>query len=176
MRKPIVLVGILVFGILCLAWFGLSLLTGSEIKTLGLKQENGVIEFVIPQKIQVNQPFKVAVEIDTKNNRVNAIGLNLKFEPAMMQLLQMDTRSSFCQFYPNKKYDNHVGSIDLACGSPHPGFAGRNTIMTLEFIPIKVGTTHLFTGNTSQILKSDGKGTNLLSTFPPADIQIGNTP
>lgn len=175
-RTPVILGSLFILGVVCLAWFGISFLNGSEIKTLGIKRESGVINYVIPPKIEVNQPFQVAVEIDTKNARINAVGLYLNFDPTTMQLLQLDTRSSFCQFYPDKKYDNRLGTINLACGSPHPGFAGTNTMMTLEFMPIKVGTTHIFTNANSQILKSDGKGTNILKAFPTADIQIGNTP
>ena len=125
-----------------------------------------------PRSIEVNSLFKVKIEVDTKNQEVNAVGVFIRYNPKEIQLVKLDTSQSFCQFYPEKKYDNDQGLISLACGSPHPGVSGKNTLMELEFMPIAVGVTTITTDPNSKILLSNGKGTNILLEFPQQQINV----
>jgi hypothetical protein len=176
LRVPLIMAVMLVAALGTFYWLGYAAITGSEPKWLASVDPQAELSFNIPDNIQVNEPFQVVVRVDTQQQKVNAAGVNLHFNPSMLQLLSHDTRSSFCQFYPEKKHDNRTGTITLACGSPHPGFTGSNTLMTLEFLPIKVGVSTLSTNINSQILASDGKGTNILTSFPQIDLKVGNTP
>jgi hypothetical protein len=106
---------------------------------------------------------------------VNATGVYLFFEPEYFQVQQLDTTMSFCQFYPEKKYDNNLGQVSVACGSPHPGISGEDTLMVIELIPIKLGDSTIRMGKTSQILASDGYGSNILNEYPWVPISILNT-
>lgn len=129
-----------------------------------------------PKSVGLNQPFTVLVEADTKGNDVNAVGVYLRFDATSLQLLSMDTTQSFCQLYPEKRYDQSLGTISLACGSPHPGFNGSNTLMKLEFLPTKLGISTITSEIKSQLIKSDGKGnSNLLKGYPHLEIGIQNT-
>lgn len=129
-----------------------------------------------PKSVGLNQPFTVLVEADTKGNDVNAVGVYLRFDATSLQLLSMDTTQSFCQLYPEKRYDQSLGTISLACGSPHPGFNGSNTLMKLEFLPTKLGISTITSEIKSQLIKSDGKGnSNLLNGYPHLEIGIQNT-
>lgn len=123
----------------------------------------GVLNFITPEKIFVGQPFKVKVELDTAKQDTNAVGFYLKFDPTQVQILNVDTTESFCQFYPEKKHDNNLGRLSLACGSPHPGVSGKNTLLTLELIASAVGRINILLDSQSKILLSDGKGTNILT-------------
>jgi len=125
--------------------------------------KSGALELLFPQTITLNQPFTASIEVYTNNQPVNATGLYLRFDPQKLQLLDLDTRQSFCQFYPEKKFDNHQGTVTLACGSPHPGFTGKNVILKLKFMPIAVGKTTVFVDPKSQLLLSNGQGTNILT-------------
>jgi len=125
-----------------------------------------------PSSELVNQPFKVDIQMDTAGQAANAVGVYLHFDPQRLQLLNIDTTQSFCQFYPEKKFDNDLGIVSLACGSPHPGVTGKNTVMTLEFLPTAVGATSITTDPKSKILLSDGKGTNILYNPPVINLNI----
>lgn len=123
-------------------------------------------------RVTVQQPFQVTVLVQTGKISVNALGLYLKFNPDQIQLVNFDTRPSFCQFYPEKKFDNQTGSISLACGAPHPGFSGSNTVAVLEFVPKVTGKTLIRTAETTQIIASDGKATNMVHVFPQLEVNV----
>jgi len=114
------------------------------------------------EPVLVNQPFKVRLIADPNHQTINAVGFYLRFNPTNLQLLNLDTTQSFCQFYPEKKFDNVSGTVTLVCGAPHPGTSEKSIIMELEFMPLTVGTHNLLIDPKSQILLSDGKGTNIL--------------
>jgi hypothetical protein len=138
------------------------------------KRHSGIIKMETPIQVMINQPFDVTLLMDTAKQNVNAVGLYVIFDPTKLKLLQIDTRASFCQFYPEKKFDNQLGTVALACGSPHPGVNGQSSLMVLTFMPTSVGETELKMTNKSQILKSDGKGTNILSAYPSAKLTVVN--
>lgn len=145
---------------------------GNRLPTLGISNVDGVIIISAEEKVALNQPFDVSVEIDTLGNKVNAAGIYLRFDPKKLQLLDIDTKQSFCQFYPEKKFDNNLGTVSLACGSPHPGLQGTSTMLQLKFLPILVGSTTIRITEKSQMLASDGKGTNILSKYPQVTVNI----
>lgn len=175
-RRPVFIITLLMVGIGLSGWVIVSFVTGRELQLFRKSNSGGKVELEMSDMIQVNQPFLVVVKADTHGQKINAIGLQMTFDASMLQVTQMDTRASFCQFYPEKKYDNKTGIISLACGSPHPGYAGNNTIMTLEFLPLNIGISYLRVKNTSEMLLSDGKGTNILNDFPAREVKIGNLP
>ncbi|OGV95811.1 hypothetical protein A2W24_01995 [Microgenomates group bacterium RBG_16_45_19] len=132
-----------------------------------------VLNLILPNEpIRLQQPFLVTVRLSSPNQAINAAGVYLQYDPQALQLINLDTRASFCQLYPEKKFDNQLGTISLACGSPHPGFKGDNTLMILEFIPLIAGKTSLVTRPETNLLAADGKGTNLLKEKPTAEISI----
>lgn len=136
--------------------------------------KSGTLIIDAPDRVSLNQPFTVDVSIDTKKQNTNAVGLYILFDESQLQLLNLDTSQSFCQFYPEKKFDNYHGTISISCGSPHPGVSGVNTIVSLDFIPLNIGQTTLYTTPSSKILLSNGKGTNILTEFPLKQISIHN--
>jgi hypothetical protein len=120
----------------------------------------------------LNQTFEVSVQMDTLGSSVNAVGVYLRFDPQALQLLDYDTQTSFCQFYPEKKFDNHAGSVSLACGSPHPGVRGSSQLLNLKFVAKQLGVSTLYVLSESQVLKSDGTGTNILDDYPSLVIDV----
>jgi hypothetical protein len=173
-RKSVVMLSALVLGS---SLVGLLRISGNEKvpNILRARQPTAALIYKMPDKTSINKPFKAVIEMDTQGNNVNAVGIYLKYDPNFLQLTNMDTTQSFCQFYPEKKFDNNLGTISLACGSPHPGISGKDTLLELEFIPRRIGSTRIWTDPNSQILVSDGKGTNILNVPVSTEITVMNT-
>lgn len=140
--------------------------------TLVGSQQYASLDLVQASDSFLNQTFAVQVQMNTLGSSVNAVGVYLRFDPQALQLLDYDTQTSFCQFYPEKKFDNHAGTVSLACGSPHPGVRGSSQLLNLKFIAKKLGMTTVYVLPESQVLKSDGTGTNILDTFPSLAIDV----
>ncbi len=133
--------------------------------------KNGAMYFVGEHKVGVNQPFKLKVMINTAGQSVNAAGLQLRFDPNKIQINEISTLNSFCQYYPEKKFDNRQGLLSLACGSPSV-LKGENELIEMNITPLSVGSTTIYLSSTSKILLSDGKGTNILKDYPNWEVQI----
>jgi hypothetical protein len=162
--------------LLAIGFFGLKfLIKPPRLPTILTTQKPGVLTIQIPEKVLVNQPFKLTLEMDTQNQNVNAAGVYLIFEASKLRVLNIDTADSFCQFYPEKRFDNNLGMVSLACGSPHPGFSGKNNLVTLELMPLVLGKTQVSIDPKSQLLLSNGKGTNILTDFPKISLIILNS-
>jgi hypothetical protein len=84
----------------------------------------------------------------------------------------MDTEKSFCKFYPENNYDNSKGTISVSCGSPYPGFSGKNDVLEIEFTTKAIRTTEIKLLDSSMVLANDGKGTNLLKDFNKVIVKI----
>ena len=137
--------------------------------------KNASYQISSPESVNLNHNFKVTVSMDTKKLAVNAIGLSINYENEKLRVVSIDTTQSFCQFYPEKKFNDNVGKINLSCGSPEPGFTGQNDVLIIEFKPVKIGDTPIIIDPLSKILLSDGKGTNVLREFPKAQVKIINS-
>ncbi|OGV92876.1 hypothetical protein A3B57_02745 [Microgenomates group bacterium RIFCSPLOWO2_01_FULL_47_10] len=140
-----------------------------------LNRHSGQFRITVPDKVHYNQPFKAVFSLDTNGRSVNAIGLIINYENDNLRVVTIDTTKSFCQFYPEKKFNDSLGKVFLSCGSPSPGFSGESTVIEVEFMPVKIGQTSLLLDQNSKILLSDGKGSNILTEFPKASITIINT-
>jgi hypothetical protein len=174
-RSPLVgLVSFLLFFLIGI-WFYYQYSDYSGLRWLPGVESNGEITLEAPETISVNRPFTMNIVIDSMGNDVNAVGLYMRFDPQALELVNMDTSQSFCQFYPEKRFDNNLGTVSLACGSPHPGIKGESTLVKLEFLPTKLGTSQVYILPESELLKSDGQGTNILTEYPSYDVSVINT-
>ena len=121
------------------------------------------------------QTFNVELRVRSKAN-INAVGATLKFDPNLLEILNMNTEESFCSFYLDNSFDNIKGEVVLSCGKPNPGFQGDSTIMTLQVRGKTHGTTAFaLQRNGSQILANDGKGTDVLNDYPSQSVTIKKT-
>lgn len=120
----------------------------------------------------VGQKFVVRIKIDTMGNAVNAVQSYLEFDPKILEINTSNTEKSFCKFYPENNYDNSKGKVHLACGAPYPGFRGEDILQELEFTAKAIQTTSIKFSKESLVLANDGKGTNLLISYPEATVKI----
>jgi len=81
----------------------------------------------------------------------------------LLEIINLDTTQSFCQFYPVNRFNNIQGTITIECGAPSPGFNGKNTIAKIKFFAKTIGNAIIKIKPTSQILLNNGKGTNIFS-------------
>lgn len=137
--------------------------------------KNGTFIIESPSEVPVNSPFNVRFIVDSKGKNTNAVALYVKFDPQKLSVLNIDTSNSFCQFYPENKFDNTQGTISLQCGAPSPGFKGKDTLISISFMSQNIGETYLDLSEKSKILIDDGKGTNIFSDFIKQKILILNT-
>lgn len=142
-------------------------------RRLGISTKaTGTFEMQAPDQVTATDPFTIKLSVDTKGESINAVGLKLKFPTNRLQILSMDTKESFCEFYPENRYDNQTGEISISCGLPNPGFNGVGSLATITFEPLSVGVANLEILPESAILLNDGKATNILKEFSAKDILI----
>ncbi len=136
----------------------------SSPKVLGIKNKDvipGAYQIEAKEQVSVYSRYKVKFIANTEKQPVNAVSLYVTFDPKKLKILNLNTTQSFCQFYPENKFDNNKGKISIACGSPNPGFTGKNTIAEVEFFTKNIGKSSIKILPKSQILLNDGKGTNI---------------
>ena len=122
----------------------------------------------------VNSHYRMTFTADTNGQDVNAVGLYLKFDPEIMRIINMDTTKSFCQFYPENKFDNTNGTVSIACGAPNPGFSGTSDIAIIDFYINNIGKAKVEILPKSQLLLNDGKGTNIFNEAITHELTILN--
>lgn len=137
-----------------------------------LPVREGALKVEIPSTIIANVPFEAKISVDPNKQSANAVALYLQFDSKNLEVVDIDTTTSFCQFYPEKKFDNNIGRIQLACGAPHPGVNVESELIKIKFIPKILGTTSLVIDSRSQILLSNGKGTNILTDTRPITFTV----
>ena len=140
-----------------------------------IKAEGGSSALTLDTPTQVNgvgKMFTVKVSLDTKGYFVNAVQSYVQFDPNVLEVETTDTRESFCKFYPENSYSNEKGLIKVSCGSPYPGFNGKNDVVIIQFLPKAIKDTQIALTKDSMVLANDGKGTNLLHDFDNKEIRI----
>lgn len=136
-------------------------------------QPESALTLEAPEEVDgVGQKFMVRINVDTLGNSINAVQSYLTFDPNILEITSSNTGKSFCKFYPENNYDNNKGLVKLACGAPYPGFRGKNILEELEFNAKAIQTTTIKLTSDSMVLANDGKGTNLLQSYPEANIKI----
>jgi hypothetical protein len=160
------------FAVMTLA-FGAFWLSRSGVPMLDSKRIVPELQLQTTELPKLQQPYVVKVMAISPNDNLNSVGIYLRFDPQKLRVIEVDTLRSFCQFYPEKKFDNQLGSISLACGAPHPGSKGDLELMTITFLPLVEGVSQVSVDGRSVLLRSDGKGTNLLENYPVLEVSPG---
>lgn len=113
------------------------------------------------------QSFPLELKLSTGAQAVNAVSTVLTFDPLHLEILTMETEQSFCSFYMENSFDNMKGKVNIACGSPTPGFRGDSTILKLIMRVRNGGPTTVSAAmKDTMVLANDGKETNLVRTAP----------
>jgi hypothetical protein len=108
---------------------------------------------------------QVAVKVSTGGEAINAAQIDVVFDPATVNVVDIDTTGSVCAptMILQKNIDNAHGEAQIMCALPSPGFSGPNgTVATLVLQPIQSGNATLHFATSTQILADDGLGTDVL--------------
>lgn len=127
---------------------------------VGPKQAS--LYFVEPTSAQyVTQTFPLEVHIKTHRVAVNTVKLHLKYDPRVLEIIDMSSEKSFCSFYVANSFDNIKGEVNITCGKPSPGFTGDSILVKLTMRGKIVSSTQVSLENDTKVLANDGKGTNI---------------
>lgn len=111
----------------------------------------------------VGSTFDVSVLVDTQNQEINAVQMQLSFPADKLQLVSPSAGNSIIEIYTTPpKFDNSAGRVEIIGGIPNGINVKSGLVSKLTFRVKGVGTAALrFTGE-SQVLLNDGRGTNVL--------------
>ncbi|OGE75363.1 MAG: hypothetical protein A3K07_01215 [Candidatus Doudnabacteria bacterium RIFCSPHIGHO2_01_43_10] len=111
----------------------------------------------------VGSTFDVSIYLDTKDQIVNTIELNVKFPPDKLQMVSSSTGKSIIGIWTSlPKYNNQAGTIHLVGGVPGGIRVSRGLIATFTFRAKSVGSA-IVKFDSSRVLLNDGFGTEILT-------------
>ena len=138
----------------------------------------GAILFLIPQSQDAFQgeTFIAEIRIDTAEEEINALEINLAFPPALVEALDINKGGSILSLLPEEPfYSNSEGRIYLIGGVPG-GFKGQGQVAQITFRAKDLGTAVLNFEENSQVLLNDGEGTQADLDFLEANYEIIQMP
>jgi hypothetical protein len=115
----------------------------------------------------VGSTFDVSVFVNTGGNNINAVRVDLKFDPKKIQIASPTTGKSFISVWIAQPiYSNVEGRASFQGGIPDPGInTSAGLVSTITFRAIAPGETVIYFSDSSKILLNDGMGTNILSSM-----------
>ena len=123
-----------------LAWQG-GVLKKSATTFMGSSQGSVLKISPSAKTLPVGEDFKINIYLDTKGENVVALGTYLSYNPAIIDVVNIDTSSS--DFYQNNachyqgapcqiiRQDRNKGSIEIIQGKPTPGVKGSNILVAV---------------------------------------------
>lgn len=114
----------------------------------------------------LNKPFYFDVVVDSPEQAVNLVKVDINFDPQIVQVVDIDTTKSFATIFSNKEFSNDDGTIRVIGGLPNPGYLGdQGLFVRIQFKAVGTGASKIQILDTSKILANDGKGTNILNEY-----------
>ena len=115
----------------------------------------------------VGSTFDVSIFVNTGGNNVNAVKVDLKFDPKKIQIASPTAGKSFIEVWiAQPVYSNIDGTASFQGGVPSPGInTSSGLVYTITFRAIAPGETIVSFLDSSKVLLDDGKGTNVLSSL-----------
>ena len=141
----------------------LSLTTVSSVKAAGASL------YLAPSEgtFFIGSTFDVSVFVNTGGNDVNAVWVDLKFDPKKLQVASPTAGKSFFSIWiAQPAYSNLEGTISFRGGVPTPGINTKaGLVSTITFRAIAPGNTNVYLADSCMVLLNDGKGTNVLTSL-----------
>jgi len=108
---------------------------------------------------------RIAIRAITGGEAINAVNIELSYDPAKIEINDIITVNSFCDpdLFIEKGVDKQNGKVKIACGVKFPGFlGGAGVVAELGIQPLGESETGLHFGEGTRVLASDGLGTDVL--------------
>jgi hypothetical protein len=108
----------------------------------------------------VGATFNVGVYINTKNQNINTINLDLQFDPKKISVIKPTGGNSIMGVWIDAPvYDNKQGSIHMSGVVPEGINTNAGLITNIAFKVLSAGDTQISLKNTTEVLLNDGMGT-----------------
>lgn len=126
----------------------------------------------------VGSAFDVSVFVDTAKNNINAVRVDIKFDPQKLQITNPATGKSFISVWvAQPTFSNSEGTISFQGGTPDPGInTSSGLVSTISFRAIAPGKTIISILDSSQVLLNDGLGTDITGSRGKAIFDIALPP
>ncbi|MFH1656966.1 MAG: cohesin domain-containing protein [bacterium] len=114
----------------------------------------------------VGSTFDVGIFVNTGGEDINAVEVNLKFDPAKLQIASPTAGKSFIEVWvAQPAYSNTQGIMSFIGGIPSPGInTSAGLVSTVTFRVISPGETLLSFLDSTKVLRNDAAGTNVLTS------------
>ena len=113
----------------------------------------------------VGSTFSVSIYLDTKGNKINAVEVDLKFPPDILQVTTPTAGESFIsEWITPPNYSNIGGKIFFKGGIPEGITATAGLVSTITFRAKSPGKAKVEFLDSSKVLLADGKGTPIFTT------------
>jgi hypothetical protein len=124
---------------------------------------NSVLQFSPSVKVFDNKYEQTAaVTINTGPESINTIGVELEYDPKLVEIEDVSDLDSVCPLQIENTIDNDAGQVHFSCAVPNPGFSGVGTVFSVKFKTRMAGTFGFHFLPETQVLANDGLGTNVL--------------
>lgn len=114
----------------------------------------------------IGSTFDISVFVNTEGNSINAVQVDLKFPPELLQVTSPTAGSSFISIWADQPfYSNQEGLVSFKGGVPSPGInTSSGLVSTITFRAKASGRALVSFLDSSKVLLADAKGTNILKT------------
>ena len=122
----------------------------------------------------VGSTFDVSIFVNTDSENINAVEVNLNFDPTKIQVANPTGGKSFIQVWvAQPSYSNTKGTMSFIGGIPSPGIkTSSGLVSTVTFRAIAPGETTITFSDSSKVLRNDSEGTNILTSKGQATYSI----
>jgi hypothetical protein len=120
------------------------------------------------------QTFTVSVRVAPGGQSVNAVEASLKFDPAVLSVVNVSKTGSVLSLWPvEPSFSNSAGTISFGGGSPTP-FTAQSNLVSVTFRTVAAGNGAVTVTNAS-VLRADGTGTDVYNRSTNASFTIAAT-
>lgn len=131
--------------------------------TLRFQQESGVFSSHFPRDLNIL--------LDSGEEAINAIAASITYNPSIIRIEAVNFETSICKNFIKQSIDSVVGTVNIECIIPSPGYKGNSgVIATLQIVPQKDGVAIFRFDKESKVLANDGAGTNVLRATTDASL------
>ncbi len=148
-----------IFSILIILIFSFLIVSPIQVATASL--------YLAPSKgtFLVGSTFSVSIYLDTKGNKINAVEVDLKFPPDILQVTTPTAGESFIsEWLGPPSYSNMEGKISFKGGIPEGITTSAGLVSTITFRARSPGKALIEVLDSSRVLLADGKGTPIFTT------------
>ena len=135
--------------------------------TLSFTPDSNTINLLTEQRVRI--------ELNAGGEEINAIQAVIRYDPRRVRVDAILTADSVCEngLFLEKKIDEVRGEVRISCVILPPAFSkDRGSVADLLVVPLRSGMFTLSFDEDTQVLASDGLGTNVLRQSTSASFQV----